>query len=216
MWAHLAIASTLLLAAPDMEGIEASALADILSSELRPEHAVVQKRRYALGQELHLALGSLPVDAFYKGFTATVGYTVHLNNTWALELGEFTYALNVDTKLRDEVLRFRQAEFPEVQWVAASRLVFKPLYGKQALFNTSVVYVEGYAQLGATILKRTDAERKLRPGTDLGVGVRLWLQEGLSMRLELGEMIYFAGRRNGFDHALTLRGALAFSTQGDG
>ena len=208
LWAWISLAAP----APDSP---AAVLADPFFSEPRTEArdatAVLQNRKYEDGNELTLLVGALPVDAFYKGLTVTAGYTHHFSDAWAWEVVNATHSFNFDTNLKKEVLRFREASFPEIQWIAASHLVWKPLYGKEAIFNTSVVHLEAYLQAGPAAVLRSDQTSRLRPGGDLGVGVRLWLDTWVSWRLDLRELAYVAGS---VETAFLIQTGLAFELGG--
>lgn len=180
---------------------------------------VIQNRKYDLLHEITLLGGGLPADPYYKGISATVGYTLHVTDFVAWELAQATYVYGVDTKLKKEVLRLTLASgddeplFPQIDWVVASHLVVKPFYGKQALFNTKVLHVEGFAQLGPALVSRTDERQtELAYGVDVGIGVRLWLTRAISLRLDMGELVYFPEQR--FEQAMRLHVGLAFNLRG--
>lgn len=181
-----------------------------------PPLAAIQKRKFELAHELSLHAGGLPSDPFYKGLTATVGYTWHATHWLAWEVAQVTYSYNLDTNLKKEVRRFRAVaddEFPEIEWIAASHLVLKPFYGKQALFNTDVLHLEGYLQAGPVAVKRSDLPEMPAFGVDAGVGVRLWLGHNASIRADLGELVYLLSA--GPALALHARLGLAFNFGAD-
>jgi outer membrane beta-barrel protein len=159
----------------------------------------IQNRRFQLDHELTVSGGVLPVDAYYKGVTATGSYTIHFSPSWAWEVAQVTWAYNVQTDLMRKLIQVSNAQggrnspagIPAIQWIAATHLVVKPLYGKQALFNTQVLHLEAYLQAGPAVVVMTGAERKYDLGVDIGGGLRFWLTEGLSTRFDLGEMVYF-------------------------
>jgi hypothetical protein len=49
--------------------------------------AAVQERAFRMQHELHLGVGVLPLDAFYKGLYAQVGYTFHFTDAFAWQVG---------------------------------------------------------------------------------------------------------------------------------
>src|SRR3954465_15815426 len=83
----------------------ASTLAFGQASELENPGSVaaVQERPYRLTHELNLAIGSLPLDAFYKSFYGQVGYIYHFTDTFAWQVGRGAYNYNVHTGLREKL-----------------------------------------------------------------------------------------------------------------
>lgn len=157
---------------------------------------VVQKRKYRLDHELAVMGGVFPVDPYAKAVTAGLGYTVHLTDSVAWELVRASYAFNVHTTLRKKLEMTALAQsgqalrLPELQWLVASRLVLKPLYGKQAWFNTQVMHFEASLSAGPALLSRSAPARGLGLGMDVGAGLRMWLSPAWSLRFDLGELVF--------------------------
>ncbi len=203
--------------AEEISDEEVPEIEDIEGEERRLE--VMQNRKYDLLHELALLGGGLPSDPYYKGLTGTVSYTLHFNHVLAWEVVQFTYSFNFDAKLKKELLRVARSqgeeapEFPEIEWVTGSRLVLKPLYGKEALFNTEVVHLEVYLLGGPAFLKRGGAAESLAFGFDLGFGFRLWLAKWASFRVDLMELVYFLDQKP--EQALHLHAGIAFNLRGE-
>lgn len=187
--------------AQDAEGLPP--IEEALDREQQLE--VIQNRKYDLQHELNFSVGALPTDPFYKGYTVNAAYVWHIWDLLAWEAVSFTYSFNVNTKLKDEVFRValatgaREPAFPHIEWALASRVLFKPLYGKQAIFNTTVVHVEAFLQAGGDLLsvqgvrgRRGEARDRILAGFDFGGGLRLFVTELISFRLDLNEVIFFA------------------------
>ncbi|MBI5508822.1 MAG: outer membrane beta-barrel domain-containing protein [Deltaproteobacteria bacterium] len=181
---------------------------------------VMQNRKYQLLHEVTLMGGGLPVDPFYKGLTASFGYTLHFTGFFAVEFVQFTYSFNVDTKLKKELIRTALStgkntpEFPEIEWVAdVAHVVIKPLYGKEAVFNTKVVHLETYGRFGPAFVRRSDPKEPFAFGADAGIGMRLWLAEWVAVRFDLSEMIYFLAKKP--QQSLRLDAGFAFNLRGE-
>jgi len=225
---RVALAATLLVSLVGTTGRAAEdgagGLGPADAAAARDNHLVaIQNRRFQLDHELTVSGGVLPVDPYYKGITATGSYTVHFGPNWAWELVQVTWAYNAQTDLMRKLIQVANAqgvatpEIPAIQWIAATHLVLKPLYGKQALFNTQVLHLEAYLQAGPAVVVMTGATRKYDLGADIGGGLRFWLTEGLSTRFDLGEMVYFhsEGSSTRVRQALMLRLGLSFTFGGD-
>ena len=179
---------------------------------------VIQNRKYELAHEISLLGGGLPVDPYYKGITVTAGYTYHINTSIAWEVVQLTYSYNIDTGLKENLAQLVAAkggklELPEIQWIAASHLVLKPFYGKQAFLDAGVVHLEAYLQGGPAVLGLVDAKTPVGFGADVGFGVRLWLSEGLSVRIDATDIVYL--EKAEISQAVHLHGGLSFNLWGD-
>lgn len=157
----------------------------------------VQERPYRMNHELSVGIGVLPLDAFYTGYTAQVGYTFHFTDTFAWQVGRFSYSYDIDTGLRAALLQnfgVLPTNYPQVTWIAGSDLMWSPLYGKTAFANRFVVHFEGFLLGGISVLDLTNQASgtlPFKPGVNLGVGGRLFYSEYISFRLEITDNLVF-------------------------
>ena len=185
----------------------------------------VQNRRYRMEHEFNLGIGVLPVDAFYKGLTASGGYAWHITDLWAVE-GRGYYSQNFKTSLRDKLENnFGEppSKFAQVRWYAELGLLFKPLYGKLAFLNNQQVYGEVFLSAAAVVSrmdggKATEAEPqgqgpRMAFGGAPGFGFRGWLSERWSLRFDFRSHIVAAAGELYYPITLTL--SLALSTRSD-
>src|SRR5262245_13205759 len=87
--------------------------------------AAVQERAYRMNHELSLALGVLPLDAFYKGVYGQVSYTYHFTDAFAWQVGRGAYSHSLNTGLRNELengFGVSPTRFDEVQYFIGSDL----------------------------------------------------------------------------------------------
>jgi outer membrane beta-barrel protein len=153
---------------------------------------VIQQRRFRLAHELFAAGTFEPQDAFSKGVAAEVGYTWHLSDDWAWNVARAGYLGRFDTGLKQQLqdsFGVAPTQFENLRWFVSSALVAKPLYGKLALANASVVHVEGYAALGLNVGR---FDNSVAAGAELGLGTRVWFTRTLSLRLEARDALYFS------------------------
>ncbi len=168
--------------------------------------SAVQERAYRMQHELNLAVGILPLDAFYKGLYAQVGYTFHFNDSFAWQVGRGAYVYSARTGLREQLERdfgVLPTAFDEVQFFVGSDLMWKPLYGKLSVLNRWVVHGEVYVLLGATIFKFTDS---FRPGINVGAGGRIFVNKYASFRLDITENLVLptGGGSKSFANVMTI------------
>ncbi len=154
----------------------------------------IQPRPYRLGHEFQLGLGVLPMDAFYVGAVPTASYTYHFSDFWAWEIGSLGYSKNFDTSLRDDLREQYNLEpvrggGDRIHLVATSSLVVKPLFGKLALFNRDIVHSETFFSLGGGMVLKGEVPLF---SMALGVGLRFWSSEVLSLRFDVRDYLLFS------------------------
>jgi outer membrane beta-barrel protein len=146
--------------------------------------SVVQRRQYTLKHELQVSGGFLPLDAFYKGVTVNVGYTYHFNDHFAWRVGRGTYDKTFDTGLATQLKQqfgLLTTDFPIVQWMAGSDLIWNAFYGKTAFMNAFVLHLALFLTLGGDVV-RTQSD--FLPAVNFGGGLRFFLTEWLSLKTE--------------------------------
>ncbi len=155
----------------------------------------VQERAFRMNHELSLGIGVLPLDAFYKGYTAQVAYTFHFTDTFAWQIGRFAYSYNVDTGLKSQLLTqygVLPTAFSEVQWIAGSDIVWSPFYGKWSFLNRSVIHFEGFFLIGVSVLDLTNQTGvPFKPGLNVGLGARVFSSKHVSFRLDVTDNVVF-------------------------
>ncbi len=149
----------------------------------------VQNRLHSMMHEFSAAIGTLPIDAFTKGLTFSGAYTLHFNDLIAWEIGKFTYSYHVDTKLREELkdIAVQPTQFEVVKYFVTTNAIIKPLYGKLALLNRTLLYGEIFFSLGAGWgwLSVTD-----RAVVDFGAGIRLYAGKYVSFRADVRDYMF--------------------------
>lgn len=150
----------------------------------------VQDRHYFGTHELGVTAGLLPLDAFTKGVTVGGNYTLHFSPLFGWEVINYLYSIQYDSSLREDLDAFDLdvTPFEVVKHIATTNLVFKPVYWKGALLNDMVIHGELYGVVGAGMGWFT---RSRRPAVDIGVGVRIYLSELFSMRLDVRHHWFF-------------------------
>lgn len=180
--------------------------------EERTSTFAVQNRQFQLGHELHLGVGILPLNAFTKGLTVEAGYTIHFSDLWAWEVGQFTYSFDWDTGLKQELLdnfQVQPTQIETLRWIASSSVILKPLYGKFAWFNKSVVHLELFLELGGGV-GQYDNPSVLRGAFTAGGGLRLHMSRRLSFRFDARDYGFFKSWKPTNEMHIGLAMSLAF------
>jgi len=189
-----------------------AALAQLEELENPGTVSAIQERAYRMQHELDLAVGLLPLDAFYKGLTVKGAYGFHFTDFIAAQ-GYFSYSYNLATGLRQQLERdfgVLPTAFDEVQFFFGGDLLWKPLYGKLAVMNRTVIHGEVFLLLGAAGFKFTNT---IRPGVNVGGGGRWFISQYVSLRLDLTNSIVLpvGGGSTSFTNVLALNLALALN-----
>jgi outer membrane beta-barrel protein len=152
----------------------------------------IQERDYRMNHEFSISMAFLPLDAFYKFFAVTGHYVLHFNDLWAWEAIHFSFAkyLEVDTGLKHQMSNdwdVSATDTPKIDYFLDTNLMIKPTYGKVALFDKWVVQLESYFLIGIGAEKFQTA---WFPSANLGVGMRVYLTNTISLRFEAREYVY--------------------------
>jgi outer membrane beta-barrel protein len=150
----------------------------------------VQNRLYTQTGELTAFVGFLPMDAFTKGLTLSAAYTHHFSDQWAWEAAQFFYSFHIDTDLRDDLEAYdlEPTPFEIVDYMVTSNAVFKPVYWKGSVTNDSLIYGELLVMAGAGYARFTRSERM---ALDLGIGIRVYVTNLLSFRVDVRHHTFF-------------------------
>ena len=151
----------------------------------------VQNRSYSMTHEFTGWVGTLPLDAFKKGLTFSGAYTLHFNDVVAWEVGQFTYSHVIETELNEDLENLEtpatHTPFEWVKYYATSSFLFKPIYMKMAVLNSSVVFGELFLAAGGGFGKMTITKR---PVANYGGGARVYLGKHFSVRLDVRNYMF--------------------------
>ena len=195
--AGLCLALGLLLA-----GVRPAAAAPLAGEP--PQIYTIAPRTTRLHHQLHLVVGLLPDDPLALGVGVGAGYTYHFSSRWAWEVVQASYSFDVATALPATLARVGTAASQGSQHrrrlLLGSSAVFKPLYGKLALFNRAAAAWELAILAGAGgVLAEGGSQRSLHPALHAGGQVHVWLADSLALRLELRDVLLWqnGGPSNG-------------------
>lgn len=152
----------------------------------------IQQRRHVLGHEFAAGAGVLPIDAFFKGVTASGSYTYHFNDLFAWEAVQGIFSRAVATDLEEELetaFGVRPTEHESWNYALSSSFVVKPLYGKLAAFNRSVVHVEAFFVAGPSVAHLPEPAG-FAPGGSAGAGLRFFPATWLSIRFDVRDLVH--------------------------
>ena len=165
--------------------------ADEIDEEQVATYAV-QSRLFRLGGELDVAAGFLPVNAFNKGLSIGGSFTYHINNAvaWEIIKGAYIYK-QLDTGLKTELLEnfgVEPTDIAALDLLLSTSAVFKPFYGKLAVFNRRVIHVEVSVPVGLSLGRYTNPQTYLF-GPNIGAIVRVFLSPRTSLTIDVRDNV---------------------------
>jgi outer membrane beta-barrel protein len=148
-----------------------------------------------------------PKFTVHAGFSAELAY--HLRENLAVQLGASYFPLAVQSTLSEELLT-KAEEAPEsaeaflLQGDVVAGLELMPIYGKLNVFDGKILRLGMYFNAGLGVAKtrlqlrpstdpttgRTFGDTGVRPMASLGVGLRVFVTEQFTVRLELRDLAY--------------------------
>ena len=148
-----------------------------------------------------------PKFTVHAGFSAEVAY--HLRENLAAQLGVSYFPIAQQSTLSEELLT-KASEAPEsaeaflLQCDAVLGLELMPIYGKLNVFDGKILRLGAYLNAGLGLAKtrlqlrpstdpttgRTYGDTGFRPMASLGVGLRVFVSEQFTVRLELRDLAY--------------------------
>jgi len=159
------------------------------------EIIAVDARPYRMVHEFAVHGGIVPTDAYYVGISLGGSYTLHLSDTWAWEALNFQYSANIDTGLESDLLTsfgVQPEQDPRLQYLMGTSAVFTPFFGKQAIQNKGLVFQSVYWATGGGIASfGGDAEDSFRPQINFGPGIRFFVNQVVSTRLDMRGIVTF-------------------------
>ena len=203
--------------------LAAALLSPLAASAQEAGHLLaVQQRRFRLIHELLVGPIYEPQDAFNKGLGIELAYIFHLDDAWSWEVLRGGYVGQFDTGLRTQLERdfgVVPTAFESLQYYATSSLTWAPLYGKLALRNAQIIHAEAFLNLGGALGHFTSS---FQAGPELGVGVRIFLSNIVSVRFDARDAVFIHRKANSpsgtlpINQVLFLSLGLSFSLGGAG
>ncbi len=221
------LASTALAAGPvhaaDPDGIEEEGPDSGEPDTVEPEAPksdldalvrVVQQRPVLKSGRFELLLGAGLVanDQMYDHWYATANGRVHVSE-WISIGATYTKFFSTESELQTTVIEDFEV-FPELsayRWYAGGDVTFVAMDGKFIFFDDSIVYWDLYASIGGgvTVTSRSDDPK---PTGMIGVGMRIFMTEWLTLSFELKDHMFIEkfNAGNEFVNNVTGTAALTF------
>ena len=172
---------------------------------------VVEKRPFTEAGRWELSFFGMtqvnPKFTVHAGFSGELAY--HIRENFAAQLGVSWFPIAQQSTLSEELLT-KASEAPEsaeaflLQGDVIGGLELMPIYGKLNVFDGKILRLGVYLNAGLGIAKtklqlrpstdpvtgRSYGDTGLRPMASLGVGLRVFVTEQFTVRLELRDLAY--------------------------
>ncbi|MFO0750648.1 MAG: outer membrane beta-barrel domain-containing protein [Myxococcota bacterium] len=141
--------------------------------------------------ELFAGAGIVGGDQMYKHWLATATGRVHVSEWVSIGASYEKYWSKESSLLKDVTQDFEV--FPErsrMQWYAGGEVSVVAMEGKFSVFDATIAYWDLYASIGGGVIA-TSRSTDPKPAGLIGVGLRLFLTDWLTMSFELRDHIFF-------------------------
>lgn len=196
-------------------------LLDYWGTELR-EVETLQKRIYRKEDrhEFSLYFGVIPNDEFFTYYPIGARWDFFFAEDFGVEVWG-SYLIRVESELRD----FLEQNFNEsllvdipqsLQWLAGANFLWSPVHGKIGMFTDKLAHFDmhlafGVGAIGTTVRQLGEEEAKVDIAGNIGVGMRFFLSQDISLRFDYRQFFYPA-EGGGLSHPAELTLAISFWT----
>jgi outer membrane beta-barrel protein len=161
-----------------------------------PEAVAIQGRKYEMDQSFNLTVGYIPTDTFNRGFPISLAYRYSLTPYLSWEVLDFSYVLNHATQTKSDLLALGvqttnvglngKLDFPSQLYITG--LNYSPMYSKNLLFNSKLVYSETMLFLGLGAINFNSFG--MAPTIAPGIGWRVYVTPKAAVNLYVRDYVY--------------------------
>lgn len=157
------------------------AVADIFDT---PKVQTVLQKKYDIKDELTAEFAYLPKDAFAKYIGFGLSYSHAFSDFTSWEMVNGLYLLELTAGLKKQLIEagFSGDTFASQRFQVTSNIVFSPVYTKNLLFNSSIVYSQFSFAMGAGV---ANFSLGTFPVIDAGLIFRFHLNPSHSFKFDL-------------------------------
>lgn len=161
--------------------------------------AAIQNRIFHKYHELGLSAGYIADDDFFHIYPVGASYAFNYNEHFSWEVLRYQYMFTQEKDLKAELLDIgvQPSRYPEQKYALHSHIVFKPLYGKDAVLNRSIVNHETYIFIGGGVVRYEwiqsygENETEDAPSLSFGAGMKFFLNEKFCLNVEIRDLVNF-------------------------
>jgi len=188
----------------------------------------LQKRLYRKDQrwEFELYTGVIPNDEFYNYIPLGGRVDYFFAEDFGIEVWG-SYLIRIASELEDFLEKnFNESLIVDVpqslQWLAGVNFLWSPVHGKLGIFTDTLGHFDAHLAFGAGVIGTTvrqldQEESKLNVAGNVGIGLRFFLNDTISLRFDYRQFFYAAaklenGTGGGLSHPAELTLGVSFMT----
>lgn len=164
------------------------------------EEVFVVQRKYTRknlrSEFVPITFGAVPFGTVRTHLFGGAAYALHLNDSWAWEVGNFLYSKTFLTSFVNDINAGQDSSgnprigdnTKKLLFLLTTGLQWTPFYGKMSTMSRWIAYLEPYISVGTGVAHTEGGDYlAFYPG----VGFRVFFREWFSMRLEFRDYMYF-------------------------
>jgi len=173
---------------------------DLVDLKKKERVYVVQEKVFHRYHEIGVFIPYIPDDDFFDSFGVGANYLYHFNDLLSWEIFRGAWMMNKDKSIRDDIqrsLNISPTFYDEPKYMIYSQLWFRPLYGKSAICNQSILFHETGVFAGVGLLGYDRIKNFANDANDtalslaFGLGTTLFLNSISSITLQIRDLIHF-------------------------
>lgn len=161
--------------------------------------SVIQERIYDRKHEIGFTMAYIPDDDFYEEYPLALSYTYHFNKHIAWEVARVQYFITQEKELKKKLEEYDLAavSFDKPLYMLHTSFVLKPSYGKDAVWDNTIINHETFYSLGGGIAHYEREYSFGLPSTETvlsvtaGLGRRYFLSKQFALIAEIKSYTQF-------------------------
>lgn len=169
-------------------------------TELSEPVYAIQEKVFFKHHELSFVTGYISNEDFYEVFPFGLAYTYHFDDTTSWEVARVYYDVTMEKDLMEDLVNDHGAapeQFYKPKAQLLSHFIYRPMYGKDAVLNESILNHETFFFIGGGI----DIYSKHDPDEEtsdefafcgsFGAGIKYFINDKVNVSVELRDMISY-------------------------
>ncbi|MCP4491432.1 MAG: outer membrane beta-barrel domain-containing protein [Gammaproteobacteria bacterium] len=161
---------------------------------------VIQNKLFHKEHELGFNVGYIPDDDFREVYPVGGNYVYHFSETSAWEVIRLDLVVDSEKSITDTLeteFDVTPEQFDRMIFQLHTSYIIKPSYGKDAIFNNSIINHESYISAGFGItgfeVEKSfgEDENDIFPSASIAYGRRYFIDEDFSLKLEIRNNLIF-------------------------
>ncbi|MFZ3229798.1 MAG: outer membrane beta-barrel domain-containing protein [Pseudobdellovibrio sp.] len=180
-----------------------------------PQVVAVEGRMYDPKSDVTASVGLLPLDAFYKALTLGLSYNRNMGDSITWGIINAQAAFTSETSLKKDLLALQvqtQGLLDYIRYYVTTDLIYTPIYGKNLLFNKSLLRTEMSLLASAGVVSFNSGD--MVPMAGMGGQIRFFSSESISYKFDTRVYYHIAANKSS-NFVLNIGLGISFDNPGD-